>query len=440
MKWGIGFIWNKFRYSPLVLYWIHFRRIIWSASKKFISDDCLLYTSSLTYYCVFSIVPIFAMAFAFAKGFGLDSYLKSFLTEQAGGNNMILQIMSFSEALLNRTKSGVIAGFGIIILLYSIWSVLNNIESCFNKIWKLTKHRTFIRKITDYAAILLFFPIIIILSIGSTIYIETLISNIVALSDFYSNFGKLLFYTLRFLPILFTIFLISAFYIIIPNTSVSFKNALYGGIIAGVLFQAFEYLYVHYQMRLTSYNVIYGSFAAVPLLLFWIFYSWVIILLGMEIVIIRTTYKVSNCQDFELKLSQYHKKLLSLSILKTIIAHFIDKEKHNPVTLASISQKYSIPLKTAEKLISILIRIGYVVQVNSDFDGSVAMKQKFLPAYDINNMQLGDFFNKLERFSVLDQYSATIIQHPELNNLEKRLQNIEEQNKFQQNSILIANI
>lgn len=432
-------IWNKLKYNPLIQYSIDFKRIVWSASKKFISDDCLLYTSSLTYYCVFSIVPIFAMAFAIAKGFGLDHYLKSFLIEQSGSHNMIMQIVNFSESLLSRTRGGIIAGFGIIILLYSIWSVLNNIESCFNKIWKLTRHRSFIRKITDYATIILFFPIIIILSIGSTIYVETLISNIAALSNFYSHFGKLLFYSLRFLPVLFTICLISSFYIIIPNTRVRFRNALYGGVIAGILFQVFEYLYVHYQMRLTSYNVIYGSFAAVPLLLFWIFYSWVIILLGMEIVIIRTTYQISNCEDFELKLSPYHKKLLSLSILKTIITHFVNTEKNIPVTLASISSKYSLPLKTTEKLISILIRTGYVVQAYNDLNGK-GIKFKFLPARDINNMNLGEFMDCLDNFSISDQYSNKISTNTELSSLDKTLKQIEYPQKLQQNNLPIASL
>lgn len=435
MKGWINSIWQRFAHNPLILRSVHFRRIVLGAGKKFIKDDCLLYTSSLTYYCVFSIVPVFAMAFAIAKGFGLDNYMKNFLTEQAGGNNMILQIMNFSEALLNRTKGGVIAGFGIVVLLYSIWSVLNNIESCFNKIWKLTKHRSFIRKITDYAAIILFFPIIVILSIGSTIYIETMISNIVALSNFYSDFGKLLFYALRFLPVLFTIFLISAFYIVIPNTKVGFKDALYGGVIAGILFQIFEYLYVHYQMRLASYNVIYGSFAAVPLLLFWIFYSWVIILLGMEIVIIRGNYRVSNCQDFDLKLSAYHKKILSISILKTIITRFCNTEKSSPVTLISLSKKYSIPLKTMEKLVSTLIHTGYVVQVRNA-NGALS----FLPARDISNIRLGDFLGDLEQFSVQNRYSHKIEHNSELVALEKSLQKNRHIEKTQQNDILVRDL
>jgi membrane protein len=141
------------------------------AGKGFRADRCALTASGLTYYTLLSIVPLFAMLFGIAKGFGLHKALEVELLEKFSGQEAILtQVFDFSQSLLQNTKGGLIAGLGVGLLFWTIIKLLANIERSFNHIWEVKQARSFVRRFSDYLSIMLVCPLALIISSGATIF------------------------------------------------------------------------------------------------------------------------------------------------------------------------------------------------------------------------------------------------------------------------------
>ena len=259
-------------------------RVIVLAVKGFNEDKCTLQASAMTYFSALSIVPVIALIFAIARGFGFDQVLEKRLIESFQEQEEVLNwVMQFAHSMLESTKGGMIAGIGIVFLLWSVMKLLGNIENSFNDIWGIKKSRVFIRKFTDYISIFIFAPIFIILSSSATVFISTFIkkpSVELAIVDYATPFLELM---VKFTPYMLIILLLTFVYTIMPNTKVKFKSALYAGVVAGITFQLLQWGYVNFQVGVSKYNAIYGSFAALPLFLVWLQLSWTIVMFGGEL-------------------------------------------------------------------------------------------------------------------------------------------------------------
>src|ERR1700757_1064375 len=157
-------------------------RIITLAIKGFNEKKCLVKASALTYYMLFSIVPFLALLFAISKGFNLQQKLEAYLLHDFSQHADILtQAFQYADKMLQTTQGSLIAGIGIVLLIYTVLSLLSSIENSFNEIWEIKKGRTLIRRITDYIAITLFAPVLILLSGSITIFLsseETVIESL----------------------------------------------------------------------------------------------------------------------------------------------------------------------------------------------------------------------------------------------------------------------
>ena len=350
---------------------IRLLRIIILAFRGFNEDRCNEKASALTYYTLLSLVPIAAMALGFAKGFGFDKYLTEYLTEQFQDKKELLeQILVYSNATLKNTQNGVVAGIGIVILLWSVIKVLGNIESSFNEIWSVNKERTLVRKVSDYLTIMLLAPIFIIISSSATSEISVYIQELAKSAAWVNSFYGLITIVLNLLPYSLIWLAFAFLYIVLPNTKVSFKSAFLGGVIAGIIFQIVQYFYVKFQIGVTSYNAIYGSFAAVPLFLIWMQTSWTIVLLGAEI-----AYATQNVTNYEYELETKHlshelKLKLSIWILHDIIIQF---EKGNePLTSVEICEKQGIPHRITKLILNILLEAQLIRETKTTDEKSFA--------------------------------------------------------------------
>jgi len=176
-------------------------RTVLVAIRGFDEDKCLLRASSLTFYSLLSIVPVVAMAFGIAKGFGFEKLLEKQLFEKLPGQEEVLvQVVDFAQALLENTKGGMIAGIGIIVLLWSVIKLLGHIESSFNEIWGIKKSRTAARKFSDYLSIMLISPIFVVVSGSVTIFITTQITHITETVSLLWVFSPFIIWILKLLP------------------------------------------------------------------------------------------------------------------------------------------------------------------------------------------------------------------------------------------------
>ena len=259
-------------------------RILLLAIRGFHGDKCPLQASALTFYSILSVVPVVAMAFGVAKGFGFQKLLEKQLLEKfPGQEEVMMQVVNFALSLLENTKGGMIAGIGVAVLLWTVIKVLSNIERSFNTIWEIKKSRTFGRKFSDYLSIMLISPILVIMSSSVTVFITTQVTLITEKIALLGIFSSLIFFILKLLPYCLVWILFTFIYILMPNTKVNFSSGFIAGVFAGTIFQLAQWAYIYFQVGVAKYNAIYGSFAALPLFLVWLQLSWLIVLLGAEI-------------------------------------------------------------------------------------------------------------------------------------------------------------
>ncbi|HOO90878.1 MAG TPA: YihY/virulence factor BrkB family protein [Syntrophales bacterium] len=313
-------------------------RIFLLSLRGFDEDKCQLRASALTFYSLISIVPVAAMAFGIAKGFGFEKRLERQLLEQfQGQEEVITRVIDFAHSLLTNTKGGVIAGVGVILLFWAVIKVLGNIEASFNDIWGIREARSLGRKFSDYLSVMLLCPILLILSSSAAVFITTQVTLIVEKISLLGIFSPLISFLLKLLPYGIVWVLFSFLYIFMPNTKVNFRSGILAGIIAGTIYQIVQFGYIAFQVGAAKYNAIYGSFAALPLFLIWLQLSWLIVLFGAEFSFAHQNVDTYEFEPDSLKISGSFKRLLSLQIAHLLVSNFAEGEK--PLTATQISHR-----------------------------------------------------------------------------------------------------
>ncbi len=373
-------------------------RVLIISIKGYIEDKINLRASSLTFYSLLSIVPVFAMAFGIAKGFGLDQVLEDYLRKGFEGQQEVIEwSVSFARSYLKTVKSGIITGVSLIVLLYTIMMLLMNIEDSFNSLWKVKKSRNYTRKFADYLALMLITPILTILSSSVTVFITTYIKSFAEGADILSFISPFIFMLIKLIPYFIIWILLTIIYIIMPNTKVDFLSALIAGIISGTAYQVTQAFYIYFQIGVSKYNAIYGSFAALPLFLIWLQLSWLIVLTGSKI-----AYAIQNSGKYEYggninEISASFKRLLSLSITRILVKNFHQGKK--PMTTSQIADKLNTPANFIQHSIDELVACRILSETKSpDYSNEIA----FQPAQDINKMTIGYVIDLLDHEGIND--------------------------------------
>ncbi len=373
--------------SPYKVFLIRQLRILLVALRGLMEDNIYLRASALTFFSLLAIVPFFAMAFGIATGFGLEQYLEDQLAQAFVGRNEVLEyILEITGSFLETAQGGVLASVGLAILFYSVMKVLNHIEESFNEIWQITRERSFSRKFADYFSIMLLAPFFIILSNVVTVFMTTQLQEL-ALQIWI--FGPLAKAVLIITPYLLIWVMLMILYMVMPNTRVKLSSALIAGIIAGTIFQFVQWGYIYFQIGVSKYSAIYGSFAALPLLLMWMQISWLIVLFGAEL-----SFAFQNVEQYEyenesLNISSYNRRLITLFIARVIVKNFENGEQ--PFTARQISNKFQIPIRLVKDILKDLTDINMLSETRN-FAKDIA----YQPAIDINRITVKYLSDKLD--------------------------------------------
>jgi membrane protein len=377
--------------SLLSSFFIRLIKILLLTARGFGEDKFTLRASSLTFYTLLSVVPVVAMAFGIAKGFGFEKMFSAQLLEKfPGQEEVMLQIISFAHSMLENTKGGMVAGIGIVVLFWSIIKVLGQIENSFNAIWKVEKARLIGRKLSDYLSIMLICPVLIIMSGSITVFIRSQVTMITSKVTMLELASPLISMGLKMLPYGLIWLLFTFLYLLMPNTRVKFSSGFVGGVIAGTLYQLAQGLYLYFQIGVSRYNAIYGSFAALPLFLIWLQISWFIVLIGAEI-----SHAHQNSDLFEFnnesdRISLSLKRVLSLQTAHLIIKRFCSGTP--PLTAAEISATLQMPLSLVDHILDALVESGTFC-FTSIPDGKEPACQ---PAQDTNFFTVHYILNAME--------------------------------------------
>ena len=393
-------------------------RIVLLALRGFYEDKCYLRASALTFYSLLSIVPVVAMAFGIAKGFGFQRVLQEQLLESFPAHKEImLQVIDFAQSLLENTEGGLVAGIGVAILFWSAIKVLGNIEYSFNDIWGVKQSRSWGRKFTDYLAVILIGPLLLIISSSITVFLTTQIRFITEKFVLLGAASSIIFLILKFMPYCIAWILFSFIYIFMPNLKVKFTSGLLAGIVAGTFYEVSQWAYITFQVGVASYNAIYGGFAALPLFLVWLQVSWLIVLFGAEISFSHQNVDMYEFEPDYRRVSLSLKKLLALQVTHFLVKNF--SKGKTPFTASSIAYALEIPIRLVRQILFELAEGSVVSEVKTQEYKETA----FQPARDGETLTIKYVIDAMEHRGANDIPAA---QTQEFKALSESLQTFDE--------------
>ena len=341
---------------------VRFLRIILFSFRKLFQDQLLLRAPALAFFTLLSVVPLAALAFGVAKGFGLQDVLKRQLQEQlALPGNIETRILEFAQTTLEKAKGGLVAGLGLIILFVAVTFVLSNIENSFNKIWGIKKGRSLSVKIKDYFSMIFIGTILLLISLSLTVAITNIPSVLGPLNQVIS-------FLISLIPYAIVWFLFAFLIIFMPNRKISLKGGLIAGIISGTIYQLVLNFYIRLQVTVSVYNAIYGSFAALPLFLIWLQVSWVCLLYGAEVSYAFENVKTMGFKTDYTRISIRAQKIILLRIASYIVKCFRDPEILPP-SATQIAGELGISGQLANNLLEDLVEEGLISEtINKEND------------------------------------------------------------------------
>lgn len=324
--------------------------------------------AALTYSTLLALVPILAVVFGVARGFGYNKYIEVWFRELLGSQPQAADaIINFVNSYLVHTKSGVLLGVGLVLMLYTVLMLTLNVEKTFNTIWQVKHRRSLYRAVTDYLAMLLLVPVVIVLVSGLSIA------------------GAML------LPYVLMAVVFMAMYMCVPNTKVRLQVVIVPGILAGVGMQALQLFYIHAQVLLSSYNAIYGSFAALPLFMLWVQLSWTICLFGVQL-----CYTNQNMDELSFRLqvadiSPRYRRLLAIILMSRVCQRFADGKR--PYTALDLRRLTNIPIRITQDLLYMLVRAGLLSENSAD---GKDQEPTYQPAMTLQKLTVGAMVERLD--------------------------------------------
>ena len=363
-------------------------KIVTLSIKEFAERRIVNMASALTYSTLLAIIPILAILFAIARGFGFANLLEDQFRVTLQGQALTAEtILSFIDSYLSHAQSGIFIGVGLIMLFYTVLLLTYNMESTLNYIWQVKKQRTLYIKIKDYFSMLFLLPLLILLSSGISIFISTFMKNIAE----FALLAPVVKFFVRLTPFVLTWGMFTALYIFMPNTKVKLKYAILPGILAGSGFQLFEYLYIGSQIWVSRYNAIYGSFAAIPMFLLWAQISWSICLYGAQL-----SYVAQNIRNFSFSketenISRRYHDFLCILIMSLICKRF--QTDLPPYTAETLSDEHKIPIRLTRIILYELQDINMIFETPVNDDEEMA----YLPSVDINQLNVAMLLKRLDK-------------------------------------------
>jgi len=369
-------------------------RILFIAGRSSLKDKVQLRASALTFYTLLSIIPVIAIAFAIAKGFGLDQNLEGMITNSKdfqSYSQILDPLLERARLTIQETRGGYIAGVGVIILFWSVISLLGQIESSFNHIWQISSSRAWYRKFTDYLTIMIFAPVLLILSSSITVFISTELTDFMSKAPILSYFKPVISFLIKFAPYFLTWIILTILFIIMPNAKVKFMPALISGIVAGTLLKILQWVYLDLQFGITKLSAIYGGLAAIPLFIIFLQTTWIIVLVGAELSFANQNISQYEYESEALSVSHFHKRALVILIMNMIIRNFATGEK--PVSAEKIGKTLKIPVRLARDILQDLSNVNLISVILE----KGRIERFYQPALDINKLTVSYVLSRLDK-------------------------------------------
>ncbi len=375
-------------------------KVILITLKEFTKDQIALKSSAVTYLSILSVVPLAALAFGISKGFGLAINLQEEVAKLLPGQEVVMtSTFEFAQNMLDNARGGVIAGVSIIVLVFTVMKLLNNLEDVFNSIWGKQRPRTWIRKFTDYLALLVVAPILIVLSSSATVFLETQMKSVSQQLDVEAVVNPLIVFLVSMSSYLLVWLLYALIYVIMPNVKVHWKAGVLAGIVAGTLFHIVQWGFIYFSIGVANYNAIYGSFAAIPLFFIFTQISWTIFFIGGELsfAIQSVDHYIPDERDIQFSLKE--RKRIALLVMHAAVKAFENGD--SPYTKQRFADELNIPHRFVSNAVNRLVKAHLLTKSVEDGEKN----HVYVPAIDINKINIQYVVSKLEENGVNDLFT-----------------------------------
>lgn len=347
--------------------------------------------AALAYHTIFGIIPLAVVTLLIFHAMPAYSHVgdsvQAFIEQQLhlsalqfpDPQNPDKKIM-FTEHLNNIVgdifegfSQGTIALISAVIIIWAALALLSTIERAFNNIWHVSRPRSFLHRIINYWALLTLAPFLF----GLAIYIA-------AKSAFFGKLGRTLFS--NFAPFISYLIATVAFfllYYILPNTKVQARVALWGAALAALIWSVVKWLFALYIIQFLPYSKVYGVLGLVPLSVFWIYITWLIVLFGLQLTF--TMQHLTTLESAELDEAgrrRFHfiaNDITALNIVREIAEAF--EQNNAPVEPEVILSRLNIPAEFGDRLFALLIEKGLIARTSDP-------KVGLIPAKDPANITL----------------------------------------------------
>ncbi len=348
-KWWRRFILNQGQILTLVV-------------RGFVTDGCMLRASALTFTTLLSLVPLLALMFSVLKGFGVQNELEPLLLDQlaVGGGAAVTKIVEY----INNTDVSSLGKYGLLLLIVTVLTLLSNIEKSFNSVWGVVETRPLLRRFTDYFSVVTIGPLLVVVAISMTSTLKS--QNLVLTLLEHEYVGEALLSLFKVLPFMVMWLVFAGLYLFMPNVKVSPRAALIGGIFGGTLWQISQWGYLNFQVGVARYNAIYGTMAALPILMVWIYLSWMIVLLGLEM-----TYATQNLRTIRQDLRGERVNYASLEFIALTVLLFVGRRFYlgkPALGQEALATQLDAPPRLLRTILSELTRLGFVVSIEQGND------------------------------------------------------------------------
>lgn len=332
---------------------LKFLRVCMLVVKGFKEDKCPIHASALTFTSVMALVPFLVILFSIAKGFGVDKASEMLIEKTAEMPEAMQQAITNIISTVESASAGAMGGIGGLLFLWVAIKMLSSIEETFNVVWGVKVPRTMIDKIRNYIVIMVVAPVLIIVSNAGQPVLMGFASRL-------EWMGPLLKIALQLIPVLVMALSFSVVYIFLPNTKVKFSAAFTGALVAALLTIAFQSAIIKLGVGVSKYNKIYGALAAIPMFLFWVQTSWMILLMGAEVAFSAQNAGTYAREQLAVMPSARSRLCLGLALMKHITDKFESPE--DPFDTVAYGVAHRIPIRLINDVIHTLSEAGLVAE------------------------------------------------------------------------------
>ena len=356
-----GFVWDRDlkRAGLTEALGFHVLRVFYVMLRDLRDGQLTLRAMGLVYTTLLSAVPLLAIGLSVLKGFGVHNefapVLRDFLAPMGEqGNEIADKILGFVE----NTRVGILSSVGVVLLLYTVLSVMQKIEDALNHIWHVREKRSFSRRFSDYLSVLLIGPVLIVASTGLSG--AAMNNEVIAYIAQFEPLGMLIRFAAVLVPLAMAIGAFTMIYIFIPNTKVQMQAALVGGCVAAVLWKIAGWFFAVFVVNSGKYEAVYSAFASLIVFMLWLYTSWLILMIGASIAFYHQNPEFLAVQRERARLSPRMREKLALLIMHRLALNFYTGGRAS--TRAELTEATGVSSDLASVVVEALDSAGFLVR------------------------------------------------------------------------------